>query len=108
MKKNIQSTSNGKMNSVQNVYLWRVQLYNDSQGELKGEFACKLRGTIWVESIQIRWFLRKSDVKAEPREQWPKATKGGHQAQVHSDQMVLMMVRQEAGPHEQWPKDTQI
>ncbi len=30
--------------------------------------------------------------------------KGGHQARVHSDQMVLMMAGWEAGPRERWPK----
>ncbi len=30
--------------------------------------------------------------------------KGGHQARVHLDQKVLMIVRQEAGPRERWPK----
>ncbi len=30
--------------------------------------------------------------------------KGGCQAQVHSDQMVLVMIRWEAGPHERWSK----
>ncbi len=29
---------------------------------------------------------------------------GDHQARFHSDQMVLMMVRQEARTHERWPK----
>ncbi len=28
----------------------------------------------------------------------------GHQAPVHSDQMVLVMARQEAVPCERWPK----
>jgi hypothetical protein len=67
-----------------------------------------------------------------PREWWPKATQGGpsglsplrsdgshdgqaemldrvsggqrHQAWVHPDQMVLVVVRREAGPIAQWPK----
>jgi hypothetical protein len=30
--------------------------------------------------------------------------KGDHQARAHSDQMVLVMVRQENGLHERWPK----
>jgi hypothetical protein len=49
--------------------------------------------------------LGKVRQEAGPRERWPKALKtklaqGGNQAQVHSDQMVLMMARWEAGPHE--------
>jgi hypothetical protein len=32
--------------------------FNESEGELEGKFACKPRRTYWVESIQIRWFLR--------------------------------------------------
>ncbi len=30
--------------------------------------------------------------------------KGGHQARVHLDQMVLMMARREAGPRDRPPK----
>ncbi len=30
--------------------------------------------------------------------------KVGHQAQVHSDQMVFVMARRKAGPHERWPQ----
>ncbi len=30
--------------------------------------------------------------------------KGDYQAQVHSGQVVLVVVRQGAGPHERWPK----
>jgi hypothetical protein len=30
--------------------------------------------------------------------------RGGYQTQVHSDQMVLVIVRWEAGPRERWSK----
>jgi hypothetical protein len=51
--------------------------------------------------------LRKVRWEAGPHERWPKALKtelaqGGHQARVHSDKMVLMMARQEAGPRDEW------
>jgi hypothetical protein len=39
---------------------------------------------------------RLHSLKLKPRE--------NYQAQVHSDQMVLMRVRQEAGPVAWWPK----
>jgi hypothetical protein len=33
-----------------------------------------------------------------------KLAQGGHQARVHSDQLVLVMARRKAGPCERWPK----
>jgi hypothetical protein len=44
----------------------------------------------------VRW-------EARLKERWPKTlktnlTQGGHQARFYSDQMVLVMTRQEAGP----------
>ncbi len=35
--------------------------------------------------------------EARPHEWWPKVTQGGHQARVHSGQMVLVVVRQGGG-----------
>ncbi len=54
----------------------------------------------------------RSDVLGTVRQEagpWPKALKtklshGGHQTQVHSDQIVLMMSRWEARPYERHPK----
>jgi hypothetical protein len=50
----------------------------------------------------VRW-------EAGLREKRPKALKTklaqvGHHDRVHSDQVVLVMARREAGPHQRWPK----
>ncbi len=52
---------------------------------------------------------RNSQAEAGPRKRQLKVLKqsylkGDHQTRVHSDQMVLIMVKQEAGPCERWPK----
>jgi hypothetical protein len=60
------------------------------------------RGTVLIKSTQIRWFSEQSGRR--PRHLKPSKLNGDHQARVHPDQMVLMMVRQEAGPHERQPK----
>ncbi len=61
----------------------------------------KPRGTTRVESTQVRWFrvVRQggeaeliASAKGYSRESLK--LKGDHQAQVHSDQRVLMVVRQ--------------
>ncbi len=74
----------------QYIYIYGDRPTNDSQGELKGEFTCKLGGV--SESSLLR--SDGSDGEPEPCERWPKAIQGGHQARVHSDQMVRMMTRQ--------------
>jgi hypothetical protein len=51
--------------------------------------------TVLIESNQIRWFLEKSG---------GNYLKGDYQAQVRSDQMVLVQVRREAGPHDRQPE----
>ncbi len=40
----------------------------------------------------------------EPKALKTKLARGGHQVQVHSDQIILVMVRFEAGPFERWSK----
>ncbi len=37
-----------------------------------------------------------------------KLTQGGPSVRVHSDQMVLVMARQEAEPCERWPKTLKV
>ncbi len=73
----------------------------ESQKELKGEFAWEPRVTIRLDSTLIRWFSWWwPGRKAGPCEQWPNKLKtklnlkGDYQVQVHSGQMVLMVVRQ--------------
>jgi hypothetical protein len=73
MKHNILPTSKQNLNSVQNIISGDHPFY-DSQKELKGEFASKPRGIIWVESGQRRWFSRWSDREAGPGAQCPKDT----------------------------------
>ncbi len=64
---------------------------------------------IRLESTQIKWFSWWPGREARPHEWWPKTLKsklnlkGDSQVRVHSDQMVLMAVRQGVGPYEQWP-----
>jgi hypothetical protein len=70
------------------------------------------KGAVRVESIQIRWFLGSVKYEVGLHERQPKVLKTklaqvgpwGHQARIHSDQMVLVMAKREAGPHERWPK----
>jgi hypothetical protein len=64
-------------------------------------------GTVLIESTQIRWFSEQSGGRLDLK----KAANGAqtklkrdHQVQVHSDQMVLMMVWRETGSHERQPK----
>jgi hypothetical protein len=64
----------------------------------------KAKGTVRIKSTQIRCFLRQSDgrldlVTCKQRHLKLSYIKGGSdQAHVQSDQMVLVMARQEAGP----------
>ncbi len=73
----------------------------DQLHEVQGE-------TTGIESTQIRWFLdcqvgRLDHVSSDQRQ-----LKGGHQAQIHSDKMVLMTWPRQGG-WTGWPvaKDTQ-
>jgi hypothetical protein len=71
--------SNRKSSSIQNLYMQCLS-YKCLLGGTQGEFTSKPRGIIWIVSTQIRRFLRQSDGEAEPHDQWPKKTQGGHQA----------------------------
>jgi hypothetical protein len=53
-----------------------------------------LRTVRWELDLErgSQWHLKLSQLKRD------------HQAQVHPDQMVLVMVRQEAGSHDRRPK----
>jgi hypothetical protein len=66
---------------------------NEAPGKLKGRNCMKPKDC-WTESTQIRWFSRQPGREAGLRERWPKATQGGHQTWVYSDQMVFVMARQ--------------
>ncbi len=64
---------------------------------------------VQIESTQTVSFSGQSDsrlviVRGSQRHSKISLLKGGHKAQVNSDQMVLVMARWEAGPHKQWPK----
>jgi hypothetical protein len=66
---------------------------------------------IRLASTKIRWFSGLSGVRLDrlpgvcSRAVFFKAkAKGNNQAQIHSDQMVLLMVRREAGPVAWWSK----
>jgi hypothetical protein len=65
-----------------------------------------------IESTQIKWFLEQASGSLDLKKSGQKHSKlsllkGDHQARVHSDQMVLVMVKREAEPHERRPKDAQ-
>jgi hypothetical protein len=47
-----------------------------------------------IESTQIRWFLDSQVRRLDHMSGGQWYFKGGYQASVHSDQMVLMMARQ--------------
>jgi hypothetical protein len=64
--------------------------------------------TVLIESTQIRWFSEQSGRSLDLETGSHRCSKlsllrGNHQARVHSDQMVLVMIRWEAGPGERWP-----
>jgi hypothetical protein len=66
----------------------------------------KAEGITLIESTKIRWFEMIRRGKASScyrRPRFSKLLKEGHPARVHTDQMVLMMARPEAGPVSQWP-----
>ncbi len=71
---------------------------------------CRQKGTVLIESTQVRWFPEQSGGRmdleevAKGSQSYVSEFKEDHQVQVHSDQMVLMMVRQEVGPDQRWPK----
>jgi hypothetical protein len=80
-----------------------------SKKDTQREFYSKPRGTVQIESTKIRWFSGQSDERLDlkrgsQRHSKLSQLKGGYQARVYSDQMVLVMARQEAGPCERWPK----
>jgi hypothetical protein len=56
--------------------------------DIQGRFYCKPRGTVQIESTQIRWFSEQYDGRLD-------IFRGSQrlQAPVHSDQMVLKMAR---------------
>jgi hypothetical protein len=75
----------------------------------KKDFCNKPRGNVWIKSTQIRWLSGQSDgrldlVRGSQRLSKLSYLKGSHHAQIHSDQMVLVMARGEAGPRERWTK----
>ncbi len=91
-----------RMLTVQNINKQRLS-YRWSSGRPQGKFTWRPRGTIRIESTQIRWL---SWWEAEPPERGLKATQGGHQARVHSDQMVLLMARK--GNKQAWVHSDQM
>ncbi len=87
------------INTQYTIYL------NCPKKDSQGEFCNKPRGTVQTD----RWFSGQSDrrldlVRGSQRCSKPSQLKTGHQAQVHSDQMVLVMARREAGPLHRRPK----
>ncbi len=90
---NIQSSNNQNVNSAQ-----CRQCNDHPKMNLKGnsgENCMQDKGDYPGQVYLDQLVLGMSGGEAGQHEQWSKATQGGsHQAQVHSDQMVLVMARQ--------------
>jgi hypothetical protein len=85
---------------------------NHPEKTLKEDFATSQGGTFRIESTQIKcswdsqtraWTLWEA---TKGTQIWANS-RGGCKARFHSDQMVLVMARQEAGPCERWTGDAQ-
>ncbi len=68
--------------------------YKRNSGGIQGWIFMKAKGDFLDRVHSDRWFLGYSGGEARPREGGQRQHKGGYQAQVHSDQMVLLMARQ--------------
>ncbi len=66
----------------------------------------KAKGTVWIESTQIRWFSRQSDrrvdlVRGGQRRSKTKLAQGGPSSLSPQGQIIaLVIARREAGPCE--------
>jgi hypothetical protein len=73
--------------------------------DTQGGFYCKPRGTVQIESTQIRWFLeqlyRRLDLMRGSQRHSKLSSVGA--IMLESTLMVLVMVMREAGPHERQP-----
>jgi hypothetical protein len=68
---------------------------NDFQGELRGDLHASQEGLSGSSSLRSDGSRDSRDREADCVSVGQNQLKGGHQAQVHSDQMVLVMARQE-------------
>jgi hypothetical protein len=66
---------------------------NEAQEELKGTNCLKSKQRLPGLS-PIRWFSESQGGRLDHMSGSPRQLNGGHQARVHSDQMVLMIARQ--------------
>jgi hypothetical protein len=69
---------------------------------LKGDFIVSQEGLFW--RVHLRWFWEQSDGRLDLKRGAAQGTqnwaKWDYYTQVHSDQMLLVMVRQETGHRE--------
>ncbi len=76
--------------TVYNIYICGDLPTNESQGELKGEFACKPRGISGTSPLKSDGSQNILTGRLGRMSDCPKQLKGGHQARVRSDQILVM------------------
>jgi hypothetical protein len=89
----MQSINNQNVDNV-HYKISRDHPTSEAQGELKGELHESQGGTIRIESTLIRWFSDSQAGRPDCLSGGQRQLKRGHQARVHSVQMVLVMARQ--------------
>jgi hypothetical protein len=81
MKQNMQSLIKQKFNSAQYSYTCGDHPVNESQGELKGGFTCKPRGTIWLRQLRSDGSRDSQMGRLSRMSNSQKQLKEGHQAE---------------------------
>jgi hypothetical protein len=81
----------------------RNNLKNEAQGEFKGKMHEGLGGLSGSRSLRLDASCNSQAERLVHMSCGQWRLKGGHQARVYSDQMILVIGR-EAGPHGQCPK----
>jgi hypothetical protein len=82
-----------KSNSVQYIDLWRP-FYNDSRGIQEGNLCTSQGGLFGLSPLRSDGSQDGQMRRLSCVSSGQKQLKGGHQAPVYSDHMVLMMARQ--------------
>ncbi len=80
MKQNMQSLTEQKFNSAQYSYICGDRPANESQRELKGDFTCKPRGTIWPRPLRSDGSRDSQIERLSRMSNGLKQLKEGHQA----------------------------
>jgi hypothetical protein len=80
---------------------------NEAQIELKGKLHEGQGGLSWLSPLRSDSSYDSQARRLDHMSSGQRQLNGGHWAQVHSDQMVLVIVRQGGWPREGLPRDTQ-